>query len=58
MDMNYTTYATEGERMNRYHFKRSGREKASRDISKLVIRETQEDRVIERAQIPEYMFKK
>ena len=58
MDRNYTTYATEGERMSRYHFLRSGRGKASRDISKLVIQEPQGDRVIEGAEIPEYMFKK
>ena len=58
MDRNYTTYATEGERMSRYHFQRSGRGNASSDISKLLILETQGDRVIEGAEIPEYMFKK
>ena len=46
MDRNYTRYATEGERMSRYHFQRSGRGKASRDISKLVIQEPKGDRVI------------
>ena len=58
MDRNYTTYATEGERMSRYHFQRSCRGKASRDNSKLVIQEPQGDRVIEVAEIPEFMFKK
>jgi len=58
MDRNYKIYTTEGERMSRYHLQRSSRGKASSDISKLVIQEPQGDRVIEGAEIPDYMFKK
>ena len=58
MEKNLTTYYTEGERMSRYHFQRSGRGKGSRDIPKLIIQGPQGDNILEGPEVHEYMFKK
>ena len=57
-DMNYTQYSGFGERSSRYHFLRSGRGKASREISKLTIHTPDGTQILENSDIPQHMFDK
>ena len=57
-DRNYTQYSGFGERSSRYHFQRSGRGKASREISKLTIHTPDGTQILENSDIPQHMFNK
>ena len=57
-DPNYTQYSGFGERSSRYHFQRSGRGRASREISKLTIHSTDGTQILENTEVPQYMFNK
>ena len=55
---NFINYAGQGERMSRYHFSRAGRGKAGREITKLTTPGQQGMTVLDRHQIPQFMFNK
>ena len=55
---NQINYAGKGERVSRYHFMRSGRGKASREIPKLVIHRDNGDTVLEGQEVAQHMFEK
>ena len=57
-NINHINYAGSGERMSRYHFLRSGRGKASREIPKLVINMPDGIRTLEGSSVHQHMFAK
>ena len=57
-DINFTNFATLGERTSRYHFSRSNRGKASREIPRLVIEDEQGQVALEGSDLKQHMFNK
>ena len=55
---NHINYSGFGERVSRYHFQRSGRGKASREIPKLVINTGDGDLTLEGSEVSDHMFDK
>ena len=57
-DTNFTNFATLGERTTRYHFARSNRGKATREIPRLVIETDQGQQTLEGTDLRQHMFQK
>ena len=57
-DRNFSNYATLGERTSRYHFARSNRGKASREIPRLVIPTPDGQTALEGPEIQQHLFEK
>ena len=57
-ERNHVNYAALGERVSRYAFMRTGRGKASREITKLIIPNEQGDEVLQGPEIAQHMFNK
>ena len=57
-DINFTNFATLGERTSRYHFSRSNRGKTSREIPRLVIEDEQGQVALEGSELKQHVFNK
>ena len=57
-DRNHINYAAMGERVSRYAFMRTGRGRASREITKLIIPSEQGDETLQGPEIAQHMFDK